>query len=44
MGSKTGTQGLKGAIERSKIPPLLCEHIAEICSEKNIWSDKILKI
>lgn len=30
-GSKTGTQGLRGAIERSVIPPLLCEHIVKIC-------------
>ncbi len=32
-GSKTGTQGLKGAKERSVIPPLLCEHIVKICEE-----------
>lgn len=32
-GARTGTQGLKGAIERSKIPPLLCEHIVDICEE-----------
>lgn len=30
-GSKTGTQGLKGAKERSVIPNQLCEHIADIC-------------
>ena len=30
-GSKTGTQGLKNAIERSKIPQKLCEHIVDIC-------------
>lgn len=30
-GSKTGTQGLKGAKERSVIPELLCEHIVDIC-------------
>lgn len=29
-GSKTGTQGLKGSIERSKIPTELCEHIVSI--------------
>ena len=29
-GSRTGTQGLKGNLERSIIPPLLCEHIVEI--------------
>ncbi len=30
-GAKTGTQGLKGSIERSRIPKLLCEHIVDIC-------------
>ena len=30
-GSRTGTQGLKGAKERSVIPQKLCEHIADIC-------------
>lgn len=30
-GSKTGTQGLKGNVERSKIPQALCEHIVDIC-------------
>ena len=32
-GSKTGTQGLKGAKERSVIPQKLCEHIVDICEE-----------
>lgn len=31
-GSKTGTQGLKGAKERSIIPEKLCEHIVSICT------------
>ena len=30
-GSKTGTQGLKGAKERSVIPIKLCYHIVDIC-------------
>lgn len=30
-GAKTGTQGLKGSIERSKIPNLFCEHVVDIC-------------
>ncbi len=30
-GSKTGTQGLKNAKERSRIPRKLCEHIVDIC-------------
>ena len=32
-GSKTGTQGLKGAKERSVIPEELCNYIAKICKE-----------
>lgn len=32
-GSKTGTQGLKNAKERSVIPRMLCEHIVYICEE-----------
>jgi site-specific DNA-cytosine methylase len=31
-GAKTGTQGLKGSIERSRIPNELCEHIVKISS------------
>jgi hypothetical protein len=31
-GSRTGTQGLKGAYERSKIPYLLCKEILESCN------------
>lgn len=30
-GSRTGTQGLKNSIERSKIPKKLCEHICDMC-------------
>lgn len=30
-GSRTGTQGLKNARERSVIPAQLCEHIVDIC-------------
>ena len=30
-GSKTGTQGLKNAVSRSVIPPMLCQHIVDIC-------------
>ena len=32
-GSKTGTQGLKNAKERSIIPNQLCEYIVKICEE-----------
>ena len=32
-GSRTGTQGMKGSKERSVIPALLCDHIAEICED-----------
>src|SRR5690625_5119652 len=30
-GSRTGTQGLKNSIERSRIPKDLCDHIVKIC-------------
>lgn len=32
-GAKTGTQALKNAKEKARIPALLCEHIVEICEE-----------
>ena len=32
-GSRTGTQGLKGSKQRSVIPPLLCQHIVQICEQ-----------
>lgn len=32
-GAKTGTQGLDGAVERSRIPDGFCDHIAKICKE-----------
>ena len=32
-GARTGTQGLKGSIERSKIPVDFCRHIVNICEE-----------
>lgn len=32
-GSKTGTQALKNAMEKARIPVLLCEHIVDICEE-----------
>ena len=32
-GARTGTQGLKGSVERSRIPERLCEHICDICEE-----------
>ena len=34
-GSKTGTQGLKGAKERSVIPEELCDYIVELCEKSN---------
>lgn len=33
-GSKTGTQGLKNSVERSRIPNELCEHIVKISTGK----------
>lgn len=32
-GSRTGTQALKNAMEKAKIPEKLCEHIVDICEE-----------
>lgn len=32
-GSRTGTQGLKNAMERGIIPEQLCEHICDICTK-----------
>lgn len=34
-GSQTGTQGIKGAKDRSRIPDALCDYIVSLC-EKNI--------
>lgn len=34
-GSATGTQGLKNARERSRIPKKLCEHIFNLCHKKD---------
>lgn len=33
-GSSTGTQALKNAVEKAKIPELLCEHIVSICERE----------
>ena len=30
-GSKTGTQGIRGARDRARIPKLLCKHVVGIC-------------
>lgn len=32
-GSKTGTQALKNAMEKARIPVLLCDHIVDICEK-----------
>ena len=32
-GSKTGTQGLKGSKERSRIPDALCDYIVSLCQK-----------
>lgn len=32
-GAKTGTQGIVGKVDRSRIPQKLCDHIVEICEE-----------
>lgn len=33
-GARTGTQGIKGRIDRARIPALLCEHIVDLCEDK----------
>lgn len=35
-GAQTGTQGIKGARDRARIPQALCEHIVKICEGTNI--------
>ena len=40
-GSKTGTQGLKGSKERSRIPDALCDYIVSLC-QKGL-QDKMIK-
>lgn len=32
-GSRTGTQGIKGSVDRSRIPDKLCEYIVELCEK-----------
>ena len=32
-GSATGTQGIRGHVDRSRIPKKPCEHVVEICEE-----------
>ena len=32
-GSRTGTQALRNAMEKARIPIMLCEHIVNICEE-----------
>ena len=34
-GSRTGTQGIKGKIDKARIPIDLCNHIVDICEEGN---------
>lgn len=33
-GAKTGTQALKNAVEKARIPSLLCQHIVDICEKE----------
>ena len=35
-GAKTGTQGLRGSIERSRIPKDFCRHIVHICEQQEV--------
>lgn len=39
--AKTGTQGLKGSVERSRIPAEFCRHIVEICEESPVEVDNV---
>lgn len=32
-GSRAGTQGIKGSVDRSRIPDKLCEYIVELCEK-----------
>ncbi len=41
-GAKTGTQALKNAMEKAKIPVLLCEHIVDICERHHAAEDWML--
>lgn len=38
-GAKTGTQALKNATEKARIPAMLCEHIVKICEEESQCSE-----
>lgn len=42
-GSATGTQGIKGAKDRARIPKLLCEHIVDICELRVIMKQNEVK-
>ena len=42
-GARTGTQGMKNAQERAVIPPMLCEHIVDICEGVND-NDKVISV
>lgn len=33
-GARTGTQGLAGSVERSRIPQAFCDYIVDICEER----------
>lgn len=38
-GARTGTQALKDATEKARIPVKLCEHIVEICERVSITDE-----
>jgi len=40
-GSQTGTQGIKGKINKAIIPKLLCEHIVHICENPNESNEEV---
>lgn len=43
-GAQTGTQGIKGARDRARIPRELCEHIVNICERANDIEQRQIEI
>ena len=40
-GSQTGTQGIKGAKDRSRIPDALCDYIVELCEQNKMINEEV---
>lgn len=43
-GARTGTQALKNATEKARIPPMLCRHIVDICENPANWLYELLEV